>query len=602
MSTHVEHISNILSNLPDKPGVYQFYDAVEKLLYVGKAKSLRNRVRSYFNGQPSSGKLEVLVKKIQDIKIILVDTEFDALLLENSLIKKHQPPFNVMLKDDKTYPWICIKNERFPRVFPTRRLVKDGSQYFGPYPSGKMMHTMMELIHQIYPLRNCALNLSEENILRKKFRVCLEYHIGNCKGPCEALQDQEEYDRSISEIKNILKGNIAVIISNLKSLMNDYAANFEFEKAQEIKEKMEALENYQSKSTVVSPVIHDVDVFSIVTDEKQGYVNFMKVLNGAIVQAHTIELKKKLDESAEELLQLAIAELRTRFGSDSPEIIIPFPLEFEVPGAGLIVPKIGDKKKLLELSERNVKYYKLEKQRQEEKTDPERHSKRILSQLQSDLRLKETPLHIECFDNSNFQGGAAVAACVVFKNGKPSKKDYRHFNIRSVAGPNDFASMEEVIYRRYKRLIEEKQPLPQLIVIDGGKGQLSAAMESLGKLELKGKMAIIGIAKKLEEVYFPGDSLPLYINKKSESLRLIQHLRNEAHRFGIKHHRGKHQKETVKSELLAIEGIGETIMQKLLQEFKSVKRIREATVQQLEKLIGKTKAHKVKEYFDGSKI
>lgn len=595
-----EHITDILSSLPDKPGVYQFYDKIDKLLYVGKAKSLRNRVRSYFNSNNEYGKIAVLVKRIFNIKIILVETEFDALLLENSLIKKHQPPYNVMLKDDKTYPWICVKNEPFPRVFSTRKLIKDGSQYFGPYPSGKMMHTMMELIHQLYQLRNCNLNLSEENIRKKKFRVCLEYHIGNCLGPCEALQTEAEYAQNILEIKNILKGNISSVTTHLKNLMNEHAGKFEFEKAQIIKEKIDSLENYQSKSTVVSPVIHNVDVFSIVTDEKYGYVNFMKVLNGAVVQAHTIELKKKLEEPPEELLQIAIAELRTRFSSDSPEIIIPFPLNFEVPSAEFIVPKIGDKKKLLELSERNVKYYMLEKQRQEEKTDPERHSKRILTQVQKDLHLMEFPAHIECFDNSNFQGEAAVAACVVFKNSRPSKKDYRHFNIRTVVGPNDFASMEEVIFRRYKRMLEEKQPLPQLIVIDGGKGQLSSALIALEKLNLRGKIPIIGIAKKLEEIYFPGDSLPLYIDKKSESLRLIQYMRNEAHRFGIKHHRGKNQKATMKTELTRIKGIGENTMQKLLQEFKSVKRIKEATEEEIINVVGKSKGKTVRDYFNTS--
>lgn len=614
MNTVSEHITGILISLPDRPGVYQFYDNNEKLLYVGKAKSLKNRVRSYFNLNNDYGKLRVLVKKICDIKIILVETEFDALLLENSLIKKHQPPYNVMLKDDKTYPWICIKNEPFPRVFSTRKLIRDGSLYFGPYPSGKMMHTIMELIHQLYPLRNCNFNLTEENIRKKKFRVCLEYHIGNCKGPCEALQPGEEYSQNIAEIKNILKGNISVVTNHLEELMKKYSENFEFEKAQLIKEKIDLLENYQSKSTVVSPVVHNVDVFSIITDEKYGYVNFMKVLSGAVIQAHTIEMKKKLDESPGELLKMAIAELRTRLGSDSSEIVIPFPLDFEVPRAELVVPKIGDKKKLLELSARNVKYYMLEKQRQEEKTDPERHSKRILAQLQKDLRLKETPVHIECFDNSNFQGGAAVAACVVFKNGKPSKKDYRHFNIRTVAGPNDFASMEEVIYRRYKRVLEDKEPLPQLIVVDGGKGQLSSAVTALAKLNIIPRFEIstdqvpashenrlmvglIGIAKKLEEIYFPWDSLPLYIDKKSESLRLIQYMRNEAHRFGIKHHRGKQQKTTVRSELMEIKGIGDNTMQKLLREFKSVKRIKEATWDELITVIGKARGKIVKDHF-----
>lgn len=593
------HISGILSSLPDKPGVYQFFDKYGKLLYIGKAKSLKNRVRSYFHSTSESGKVILLVKKISDIRIILVETEFDALLLENSLIKKHQPPYNVMLKDDKTYPWICIKNEPFPRVFPTRKLIKDGSKYFGPYPSGKMLQTMLELINHLYRLRNCNYVLSEENIRKKKYRICLEYHVGNCKGPCEALQTTEDYNRDIADIKSILKGNISAVTGHLKELMLKFSDSFEFEKAQMVKEKIQSLENYQSKSTVVSPVIHNIDIFSIVTDEKYGYVNFMKVLNGAVIQSHTIELKKKLEESPEELLQIAIAELRTRFGSDSTEMVIPFPLNFEIPGVSMVVPRIGDKKKLLELSERNVKYYRLEKQRHDEKADPERHSKRILNQLQHDLRLREYPVRIECFDNSNYQGDSAVAACVVFINARPSKKDYRHYNIRTVEGPNDFASMEEVVFRRYRRMQEENQPLPQLIIVDGGKGQLSSAITALEKVDLKGKIPVIGIAKKLEEIYFPGDSLPIYLNKKSESLRLIQFMRNEAHRFGINHHREKQQKFLIQSELTRIKGIGETTMKKLLQEFKSVKRIRESSEEEIVKVIGKAKGKTVMDYFRG---
>jgi excinuclease ABC subunit C len=593
-----EHIQQILQSLPDKPGVYQYYDEEGKLLYIGKAKSLKKRVTSYFNrDQHENNKTTVMVKKVNDINFIIVNTELDALLLENSLIKKHQPRYNVMLKDDKTYPWICIKKERFPRVFSTRTLIKDGSEYFGPYPSGRMMHAVLELIHKLYPLRSCNLNLTEENITKKKFKICLEYHIGNCKGPCEALQSEEEYNSNITLIRNIVKGNISSAIKQMKTLMNIYSENLEFEKAQLVKEKIDLLENYQSKSTVVSPTIENADVFSIVTDEGSGYVNYLKVMNGAIIQGHTLEMKKKLEESPEELLTLAIAELRLRFDSNSKEIIVPFIPELKFEGTEYIVPQRGDKKHLLELSERNVEYYRKEKERRESLVDPERHTKRIMQQMMKDLRLKEEPLIIECFDNSNIQGAYPVAAMTVFKNGKPSKKDYRHFNIKTVEGPDDFASMEEVIYRRYKRVLDEQQPLPQLIVVDGGKGQLSSAVTSLEKLGLMGKLGIIGIAKKLEEIYYPGDSIPMYLDKKSETLKIIQQIRDEAHRFGITHHRNRRSKGTIKTELTEIPGISNKTAEKLLQQFKSVKGVKEASLDDISKLIGISKAQLVKNYY-----
>jgi len=593
-----EHISSLVKALPDNPGVYQYYDVEGKIIYVGKAKNLKKRVSSYFNkDQSENGKTQILVKKIVDIKFIIVDTELDALLLENNLIKKYQPRYNVLLKDDKTYPWICIKNERFPRVFTTRNIVKDGSLYFGPYASVKVMHTVLDLIKQLFKLRNCNLNLSEENIKAKKFKVCLEYHIGNCKAPCIANESEEEYNQTIANIKEIVKGNISTVSKHLKTLLNEHVGKLEFEKAHTIKEKIDALEKFQSKSTVVSPTITNVDVFSITSDEKTAYVNFLKVVNGSIIQGHTIELKKKLDESNQELLSLSIVELRERFHSDAKEVIVPFEIETEFPGIEFIIPQRGDKKHLLELSERNVEYYKREKIKQESLVDPERHTKRILEQMKKDLRLTEEPRHIECFDNSNFQGAYPVAAMTVFKDCKPSKKDYRHFNIKTVEGPDDFASMEEIIYRRYKRVQEENLSMPQLIVIDGGKGQLTSALESLDKLGLRGKVAIIGIAKKLEEIYFPGDSIPLYLDKRSESLKIIQQIRDEAHRFGITHHRSKRDKGTLKTELTEIKGISDTSAQKLLSHFKSVKKVKEASENELEGVIGKAKAKTIIDYY-----
>ena len=588
---------NIISILPESPGVYQFYDKDGRLIYVGKAKSLKKRVSSYFHKDHDSGKTVVMVRQIADIKTIKVETEMDALLLENNLIKRHQPKYNVNLRDDKSYPWICIKKEHFPRVFYTRKLIRDGSEYFGPYTSVKMIETLLDLFSQLFKLRTCSLNLTQENIEKKKFKVCLEYHIGNCLGPCEGFQTEEDYDRNIQQVRLILKGNINSVITRLNDQMQQHSAKFEFEEAQKIKEKLERLEKFHKKSVIVNPAIHNVDVFSIKTEEDIAVVNFLKVMNGSIVQAHTVELKKKLDESQEELLELAVAELRERFSSDSKEIILPFHLDLEIKDVEIVIPKIGDKKHLLLLSEKNVMYYLQEKQLQFEKTNPENRVLRLLEVMKKDLRLKELPRHIECFDNSNFQGDFAVAALTVFRNAKPSKKEYRHFNIKTVEGPDDFASMEEIVTRRYKRMIDEAQELPQLIVIDGGKGQLSAAMTSLEKLGLSGKVAVIGIAKKLEEIYYPGDSVPLYLDKKSETLRVIQHIRDEAHRFGITHHRNKRSKAFTKTELHQIKGIGEKTADELLKRFKSVKKIREASEEEIVEVVGSSKARLILEYF-----
>ncbi len=589
-----DHLAEILKNLPDNPGVYQFFDAQAKLIYVGKAKVLKNRVRSYFNNLKNHhGKTKALVRNIRDIKYILVDSEQDALLLENSLIKQYLPRYNILLKDDKTYPWICIQNERFPRVYSTRKMVRDGSQYFGPYASGRMIGTLLEFIESLFPLRNCNLNLSRENISKKKFKVCLEYHLGNCGGACEAKEKEDEYNSKIAQIKNILKGNISTVIQHLKQMMQHFVEQLEFEKAQVIKEKLDALANYQSKSTVVSTSIHNLDVFSIVSKEEEAYVNYLKVVDGAIVQGHTLVVKKKLEESEEEILLLAIVELRERYQSDAPEIVVPFLPELILRDAEWTVPQRGDKKKLLELSERNAKFFGLEKKKLATNSKLPERSDRVLEQMKKDLRLSELPRHIECFDNSNIQGAFPVSACVVFKNAKPSNKDYRIFNIKTVEGPDDFASMEEVILRRYKRMLDENQALPQLIVIDGGKGQLSAALESLEKVGLRGKIAIIGIAKRLEEIYFPGDSIPLYLDKRSESLKVIQHMRNEAHRFGITAHRNRRSKAFTKTRLQDIEGVGEQTIQLLLRHFKSVKKVGEASYEELEALLGKSRADAV---------
>lgn len=596
-----ERLISIVKRLPRKPGVYQYFDENEKIIYVGKAKNLKSRVSSYFNKDQQHGaKISLLVRRIADIKVVVVESEFDALLLENNLIKKYQPRYNVLMKDDKTYPWICLKNEAFPRVFSTRHIIRDGSQYFGPYASGKMMHTVLDLIRQLFPLRTCKLNLSQTNIKAGKFDICLEYHIGKCNAPCVGKESEEEYNRYIIEVKDILKGNIHRVKKNLKEVMMRYAESMEFEKAQAVKDKIELLERYQSKSIVVSTQVKNVDVFSLISDENEAFVNYLKVINGAVVQAHSVKLKKRLDEQDDELLLHAIVDIRKRFFSTSKEIIIPIKLPVDLPDAQFTIPQRGDKKKLLELSERNVKFFRLDVKKKRDLIDPERHTKRILERMMKDLRMKEQPKHIECFDNSNIQGDHAVAACVVFKNAKPSKRDYRHFNIKTVSGPDDFASMEEIIYRRYSRLLEEGKDLPQLIIIDGGKGQLSAAMNSISKLGLRGKLTVIGIAKRLEEIYFPGDSIPLYLDKTSESLKIIQQARDEAHRFGITHYRKKHQKSLISTELSDIKGIGPATSKALLKKFKSVKRIKEASLQELEKVVGLAKAQIVFSFYSGA--
>ncbi|THV61468.1 excinuclease ABC subunit UvrC [Flagellimonas alvinocaridis] len=585
-----------ISVLPNNPGVYQFYDKEGKILYVGKAKDLKKRVSSYFNKKQEYGKTRVLVKKIHSIKHIVVATESDALLLENNLIKKLLPRYNVLLKDDKSYPWICIKNERFPRVFPTRKLIKDGSEYYGPYTSMKTVRTLLDMIKGLYPLRTCNYDLSADKVDAGKYKVCLEYHLGNCLGPCEGLQTEEEYHGQIEDIRHIIKGNFKSSLQSFKQQMKDFAEKMEFEKAQRVKDKIDILENYQAKSTVVNPKINNVDVFSIISDETYAYVNFLQLSHGSIIRSHTLEIKKKLDETDEELLQLAITEIRQRFKSTSKEIYLPFPVSVEE-NLKVTLPKLGDKRRILELSERNARFFRQDKLKQIKITDPDRHTKRIMAQMKSDLRLTVEPVHIECFDNSNIQGSNPVAACVVFKDGKPSKKDYRHFNIKTVEGPDDFASMEEVVYRRYKRLLNEEEPLPQLIVIDGGKGQLSSALKSLDALDLRGKIAIIGIAKRLEEIYFPEDPVPLYLDKRSETLKIIQQLRNEAHRFGITHHRNKRSKGAIGSELENIEGIGKKTTEQLLKSFKSVKRIKEASIESLAESVGEAKAQKIYKSF-----
>jgi excinuclease ABC subunit C len=587
-----------LADIPHKPGVYQYYDVEDILIYIGKAKDLRNRVGSYFNQDSQfNGKTRVLVSKIRRISFTIVDTEIDAWLLENSLIKKHQPRYNIMLKDDKTYPWIIIKKEAFPRIYWTRKYIKDGSTYFGPYASVGMMHTILDLIKETYTLRTCNLPLTKPNIDAGKFKVCLEYQIGNCKGPCQNYQSKEDYDQNIEEIKDILNGKIGNVIKDVNKVIKNASEDLNFELAHSYQRKLGVLEKYQSKSTVVNSAITNIDVVSIASDERYAFVNYLKVMNGSIIQTQTIEIKKRLDETDEDLLTIAITEFRTKFKSTSKEIVVPFAISLDDENLKLIVPKLGEKKKLLELSEKNVLFFKREKLNQYEKLNPDLRTDRILSQMQKDLRLTQLPQHIECFDNSNFQGKYPVSAIVVFKDAKPSKKDYRHFNVKTVEGPNDFATMEEAVYRRYKRMLEEETTLPQLIIIDGGKGQLSSAVSSLKKLGIDKKVTVIGIAKRLEELYYPGDSLPLYLDKKSETLKIIQQLRDEAHRFGITFHRKKRDQGTLKTELEIIPGIGKTTADKLLVKFKSVKKIKEATAEELAQVLNKKQMLALSDYF-----
>ncbi|MBC7567208.1 MAG: excinuclease ABC subunit C [Pedobacter sp.] len=587
-----------LADIPHNPGVYQYWDNNGALMYIGKAKDLRNRVGSYFNSDNQmNGKTKVLVSRIRNITFTIVDTEIDAWLLENSLIKKHQPKYNIMLKDDKTYPWIIIKKEPFPRVFWTRNMIKDGSTYFGPYASLGMMHIILDLIKETYTLRTCNLPLTPPNIDAGKFKVCLEYQIGNCKGPCQAYQSLEEYDNNIEEIKDILNGKIGTVIKNVKNVIKVSVEQLNFEYAHQYQRKLRVLEKYQSKSTVVNSAITNIDVVSIASDERYAFVNYLKVMNGSIIQTQTIEIKKRLDESDEELLTIAITEFRTKFNSTSKEIIVPFDITLQDSNLKFTVPKLGEKKKLLELSEKNVMFFKREKLNQYEQLNPDLRTDRILTQMQKDLRLTQLPKHIECFDNSNFQGKYPVSAIVVFKDAKPSKKDYRHFNVKTVEGPNDFATMEEAVFRRYKRMLDEEDTLPQLIIIDGGKGQLSSAMTSLKKLGIEKRVTVIGIAKRLEELYYPGDSYPLYLDKKSETLKVIQQLRDEAHRFGITFHRKKRDQGTLKTELEQILGIGKNTADKLLRHFKSVKKIREANEEELATLLNKSQLKALLSYF-----
>ncbi len=594
-----EDIKLKLQLLPDKPGIYQYYDINGVILYVGKAKNLKKRVTSYFVKNHDNAKTRILVRQIEDIQYLVVDSELDALLLENNLIKKYQPKYNIALKDDKTYPWICIKKEAFPRVFSTRNLVKDGSKYLGPYANVKVMNTLLSLLKDIYQLRTCALDLSAKKVAEKKYKVCLEYHLGNCKGPCVGHQSETNYQEYIDQIESILKGNIGSVLTHLRKIMQEFAENYKFEEAQAIKEKIQTLENYQSKSTIVSPTVDKVDVITMVEDEKTAFVNYFVISNGAIIHGFTIEVKKKLDETDAEIIAFALLEMRERFNSQSKEILIEKEIDLEIPGLQFFVPQRGDKKHLVDLSIRNAKFYRLEKLKHERIKNPEEHTDRILSQLQKDLRLKELPVHIECFDNSNIQGTNPVSACVVFRNAKPSKKDYRHFNVKTVVGPDDFASMEEAVGRRYRRMLDENQPLPQLIIIDGGKGQLGAALKALETLGLRGKIAIIGIAKRLEEIFFPGDSIPIYLDKRSESLKVIQHLRNEAHRFGITHHRNRRSKGAFVSELTSIEGVGPKTHEELMKAFKTVSKIKEANLESLSSVIGQAKGKIVWEYFRG---
>ena len=587
-----------LKTLPSEPGVYRYYDKKGEILYVGKAKNLKNRVLSYFNKSQIGYKTRMMVSKIVRLETTVVNSEYDALLLENNLIKEYQPFYNILLKDDKSYPWICIKKEPFPRIFLTRNVIKDGSEYYGPYAKVKQAKTLIEVIKNIYKLRTCSLNLAPEKIKEGKYKVCLEYHIKNCSGPCEGLESEEEYAQKLNAIRGIIKGEFKAAREYLEAEMYNYAAKLEFENAQQSKEKLQILENYQTHTTIVSSNINDVDVFGIISDEAAAYVNYFKIKNGSIIQSYTTEIKKMLDETDEEILEEALIEIRNKFNSTSTEIFLPFHLNIEIPHVKLIVPKLGDKKRIVELSEKNAMEYRVEKLKQVQIVDPERHTNRIMAEMKKLLRLPEEPRHIEGFDNSNIQGTNPVSACVVFKDGKPSKADYRIFHVKTVEGPNDFATMEEVIYRRYSRLLDEGEPLPQLILIDGGKGQLSSAVKSLKLLGLYGKISIIGIAKRLEEIFFPEDPVPLYLDKKSETLKVLQRVRDESHRFGVKHHRTRRKKSTIKSELEEIPGVGEKTIQQLLSKLKSVKRIKEASLETLEEILGKSKAKAVWEHFN----
>ena len=596
MALYDDALREKISKLPAQPGVYQYFDASGNIIYIGKAKNLKNRVLSYLNKTNQSNKTLLLVRKINDLRYIVVDTEQDALLLENNLIKKYKPRYNILLKDDKTYPWICIKKEYFPRVFITRRLVRDGSEYFGPYTSGRFAHMLMSLINSLYKLRNCNLQLSPATIAAGKFRVCLEYHIGNCLGPCVGNVSEEEYNEFIVNIRNILKGNVSQVIEFMTGRMKKYATDMQFEKAQFMKESVEALRNYQSKSTIVSTSLNNIDVFSYLEDERYAYINYLRIVHGAINQVHTIALEKKMDEDKEALFSFAIYEIRQLMRSESKEIIVPFLPDVQLSGLQYVIPKIGDKKQLLELSERNVAYFKLDKDRQ--RAVVKEDSKfNILKTIKTELKLPAIPHRMECFDNSNTQGTNPVASCVVFIDGKPAKREYRKFHVKTVEGPDDFASMEEIIFRRYKRVLDEGRELPDLIVIDGGKGQLHSAVNSLKKLDLYGKVPVIGLAKRMEEVYYPGDKDPYLLAKNSVALKTLMHIRDEAHRFGITFHRQLREKPLTKSELNSIKGIGGKSEEQLVRHFKSVENIKKASISELATVVGIKKAEMVYVYF-----
>lgn len=598
MKSAKEHLE-FIATIPDKPGIYKYFSNLESVLYVGKAKNLKKRVGSYFNKNIEDAKTRLLVKQIHRIEYLVVDTELDALLLENNLIKTYQPKYNIQLKDDKTFPWIGIKNESFPRIITTRKKMADGTKYFGPYANVKMMNTILTLIKETYSLRSCSYELTAKNIAAKKFNVCLDYHIGKCKGPCIAAQNDNDYNDTIEQIEQLLKGKTFSLLQSLRIKMKNASETLHFEKAQEYKNIISQIEKYKSKSTVASEHLYDLDVISIVEDEKSFFINYLVVVEGAIIHGFSSEILKKLNESKADVIAYSLPELRERYKSNNKEVLVADPINVLFHDFILTVPIRGDKKHLLDLSIKNATFYRLDQRKKESLLSPERNTERILAQIKSDFRLSVLPKHIECFDNSNLQGTNAVAACVVFKNGKPSKKDYRHFLIKTVEGPDDFASMREVVFRRYKRMIDENESLPELVVIDGGKGQLSAAMESIDALGLRGRITVIGIAKKLEEIFYPGDSYPLYIDKKSESLKVIQYLRNEAHRFGITHHRNIRSKSSITSSILNITGVGEKTMEKLFQKFKTVKGIKNAEEQELIKEIGLAKAKMVNDYFSG---
>ncbi|MDB4819838.1 excinuclease ABC subunit UvrC [Flavobacteriaceae bacterium] len=589
-----------LSTMPSEPGVYQFFNKEDKIIYIGKAKNLKKRIASYFQKNIGSRKTKNLVKNIHEIKHIIVSSESDALLLENSLIKKYQPKYNILLRDDKTYPWIVIKKESFPRVLTTRRVEKDGSEYFGPFTNYKTVRTIMDIFSNLYSLRTCHYDLRQKNIIENKYKVCLEYHIGNCLGGCEGHQKEVDYNIYISNIRDFLKGNLSSSINYFKNEMKTASGSLHFEKAQKAKEKIELLENYQAKSTVVNSKLNNIDVFSIISDSSHAYVNHLQVAFGRIVRFHNVEIKKKLEETDKELLLMTLVNLREKFSSKNNTVISNIKFD-KILDLKFISPKAGDNKKLLDLSVRNATQFKIEKLKQVQIVDPERHTNRILNQMKIDLRLNEMPKHIECFDNSNIQGSNPVASCIVFKNSKPSKKDYRHFNIKTVEGPDDYASMEEVVFRRYKRMLDEKSVLPSLIIIDGGKGQLSSSIKALKKLKLENTIAILGIAKRLEEIYYPNDSIPLYLNKKSETLKVIQQMRNEAHRFAITFHRNKRSKQALTSSFDGIPGIGEKTKIALLKRFKSLKKIKETSLKLLISEVGESKAKKLKEFLNSMK-